>query len=59
MRSNGVGQNKETNEACAEDWIEEGFQLARVKFDMDGKVGREVLNMGTVTSVFEIHQNWD
>ena len=30
MWSNGVGQNRETDEEHDEDCIEEGFQLARI-----------------------------
>ena len=41
VRSNGVGKNRESNEEHDEDYAEEGFQLARVKFDVDG--GRETL----------------
>ena len=41
MRSNGVGKNRKTNEEHDEDCAEEGFQLTRVKFDVDG--GREAL----------------
>ena len=44
--SNGVEQNKETNEEYDKDWVEEWFQLARVKFDRDGEGGREALGMG-------------
>ena len=45
LRSNGVGQNRETDEEFDEDCVEEGFQLARVKVDKDGKRGREALGM--------------
>ena len=41
VRSNGVGKNRKTNEEHDEDCAEEGFQLTRVKFDVDG--GREAL----------------
>ena len=34
--SNGVGQNRETDEEHDEDCAEEGFQMARVKFGRDG-----------------------
>ena len=44
--SNGVGQNRKTNEEHDEDCAEEGFQLARVKFNRDGEGGREGLGMG-------------
>ena len=33
MLSNGVGQNRETDEENDEDCVKKGFQLARVKFD--------------------------
>ena len=33
------------NEEHDEDCVEERFQLARVKFDIDGKWGREALGM--------------
>ena len=46
MWSNGVEQNKETNEEYDKDWVEEWFQLARVKFDRDGEGGREAIGMG-------------
>ena len=45
VRSNGVGQNRETDENHAEVCVEEGFQLARVKFDRDNEWGREVLGV--------------
>ena len=35
----------ETDEEHDEDCAEEGFQLARVKFDRDGEGGREGLGM--------------
>ena len=41
--SNGVGQNRETDEEHDEYCVEEGFQLARVKYDRDGEGGRGVL----------------
>ena len=45
--SNGVGQNKETDEEHDEDYyVEDEFQLARVKFDRHGEGGREALSMG-------------
>ena len=34
--------DEEHNEYC----VEESFQLARVKFNRDGKEGREALGMG-------------
>ena len=33
MLSNGIGQNRETDEENDEDCVKKGFQLARVKFD--------------------------
>ena len=36
MWSNGVGQNRETDEEYDEDCVEERFHLVRVKFDRDG-----------------------
>ena len=44
--SNGLEQNKETDEEHNEDCVEEEFQLARVKFGRDGERGREALGMG-------------
>ena len=44
--SNGVGQSRETNEEHDKDCVEEGFQLASVKFERDSKEGREDLRMG-------------
>ena len=46
MRSNGVGQNRETNEEHDKDCIEGGFQLARIKFDRDSEGDREALGVG-------------
>ena len=43
--SNGVGQNKETDEKHNENCAEEGFQLARV--------------WKIVLSIFKMDQNWD
>ena len=40
MWSNGVGQNREADEEHDEDCVEEGFQLARIKYD------REALGLG-------------
>ena len=45
MRLNEVGKNRETDEEHDEDCVDEGFQLARVKFDRDGKEGGETLGM--------------
>ena len=50
MRLNEVEKNKETDEEHDEDCIDEGFQLARVKFDKDGKGGRDALVMGYCSS---------
>ena len=44
-RLNEVGQNRETDEEHDEDCVDEGFQLASVKLDRDGKGGREALGM--------------
>ena len=44
--SNGVGQNRETDEEHDEDCIEEGFQLARIKYDRDSEGGREAPFVG-------------
>ena len=44
--SNEIGQNRETDEEHDGDCVEEGFQLARVKFDRGGEGGREALRMG-------------
>ena len=46
MWSNGVGQNRETDKEHDEYCVEEGFQLARVKYDRDGEGGRGVLVVG-------------
>ena len=46
MWSDGVGKNMETNKEHGEDCIEEGFQLARIKYDMDSEGGRESPDMG-------------
>ena len=43
--SNGLGQNKETDEKHNENCVEEGFQLARV--------------WEIVLSIFKMDQNWD
>ena len=44
--SNGVGQNRETDEWHDEDCVEEWFELARVKFEKDDEGGREALGVG-------------
>ena len=46
MWSNGVGQNKETDEEHDEDCIEVGFQLARIKYDRDSEGSSEALGVG-------------
>ena len=47
MRSNGVGQNRETNEEHDGHCVEEGFfHTARVKFGRNGEGGRKPLDMG-------------
>ena len=43
----GVGYNRETDEEHDEDCVEDGFQLASVKFDRDGEGGRKALDIGT------------
>ena len=43
--SNGVRQNRETDENHGEVCVEEGFQLARVKLDRDNEWGRETLGV--------------
>ena len=50
VRLNEVEKNKETDEEHDENCIDEGFQLARVKFDRDGKAGRDALVMGYCSS---------
>ena len=49
--SNGVGQNRETDEEHDEGCIEEGFQLARMKYDRDSEGGREALGMGNCSVI--------
>ena len=44
--SNGVGQNRKTDEEHDHDCIEEGFQLVRIKYDRDSEGGREALGVG-------------
>ena len=46
MWPNGIGQNRQTDKEHDEDWVEEEFQLTRVKFDRDGNGGREALGLG-------------
>ena len=45
MWHNSVGQNRETDEEHDEDFVKEGFQLTRVKFDRDGEGSREAIGM--------------
>ena len=66
MWSNRVGQNRETHEEHDEDGVEEGFQLARPKFERDDEGGREALGTGncsisifflsgiSITSIFKV-----
>ena len=44
--SNGVGQNREANEEHDKHCVEEGLQLARVKFNRDGEGGSEAPGVG-------------
>ena len=44
--SNGVGQNRKTDEEHDKDCVEERFYLAWVKFERDGERGWEALGMG-------------
>ena len=53
---NGLGQNRENDEERHEDCVEEGFQLARVKFGRDGQLGREALGMGNCTGLSLIQE---
>ena len=39
--SNGVGQNRETDEEHDEDYVKKAFHLAKMKFDKYGKGGRK------------------
>ena len=45
MRSNLIGQNRKTEGDHDEDCIEEGFQLAKIKYDRDSEGGREALGV--------------
>ena len=45
MWTNGVEKNRETDDEHDEHCVEEGFQLARGKFDRDGKGDRESVGM--------------
>ena len=47
MLSNGIGQNRETDEENDENCVKKGFQLARVKFDRDGERDWEALGIGS------------
>ena len=53
MWSNGVGQNRETDEEHDDYCVKEEFQLPRVKFDRDGEGDREA-SYGE----YEMDQNW-
>ena len=44
--SNRLGKNRETNEEYDEDCLEDGSQLARVKFGRDGEKDKKALYMG-------------
>ena len=46
MYSNGVGQNRENDEEHDADCIEEGFQLATIKYGRDSEGDRETLGVG-------------
>ena len=50
VRLNEVGKNRETDDEHNEDCVDEGLQLARVKFDRDGKGGRQALVIGYCSS---------
>ena len=43
--SNRAGQNREIDEEHDEGCVDEGFQLARVKYDRDGEGDREALGL--------------
>ena len=45
MWSNGLVQNRETDEEHDEDCVEEGFQLARAKLNRYGKGGRKAIDI--------------
>ena len=53
---NGVGKNRQTNEEHDKYCAEDRFQLARVKFDRDGKVVKLQV-CGIVASIFEMDWN--
>ena len=55
--SQGVGQNREANEKYDEGSVEEEFQLARVKFDINSEDDKEAPWMGYCSTVFEMDQN--
>ena len=44
--SNWVGQNTEIDKEHDKDCVEEELQLARVKFERDGKGNRQALGIG-------------
>ena len=45
MKSNWVGQNSEPDEEHNEDCVEDGLQLARVKFKIDGNGDKDALGI--------------
>ena len=45
MKSNWVGQNSEPDEEHNEDCVEEGLQLTRVKFKIDGNGDKDALGI--------------
>ena len=45
MRLNGLGKNREIDGEHDEDCDEDGFQLARGKFDRGGEGGSEAVGM--------------
>ena len=48
--SNRVGQNRETGGEQDKNCVEEGFQLARVKFDRDGEGCSDAPGVGSCSS---------
>ena len=50
MWLNEVGKNRETDEEHDEDCVEEGFHLAKVRFDREGKGRRETVGSGYCSS---------
>ena len=45
VKSNWVGQNSEPDEEHNEDCVEEGLQLTRVKFKIDGNGDKDALGI--------------